>query len=91
MDLIVVQSDLGFLKQVLMRSRIGCCTRFHDQFISSMILLLSGDIHLNHGPPVQINFTHLNICSASSATSQLNKPVALAEFISDNDIEILSL
>ena len=56
-----------------------------------MILLLSGDIHLNPGPPVQINFAHLNICSASSVTAQLNKPVALAEFISDHDIEILSL
>ena len=57
-----------------------------------MILLLSDDIHLHPGPPVQINFAHLNIFSASSVTAaQLNKPVALAQFISDHDIEILSL
>ena len=71
------------------RSIIGS---FHSGRVwFSMILLLSGDIHLNPGPPVQINFAHLNICSASSVTAQLNKPVALAEFISDHDIEILSL
>ena len=70
------------------RSIIGS---FHCKMWFSMILLLSGDIHLNPGPPVQINFSHLNICSASSVTAQLNKPVALAEFISDHNIEILSL
>ena len=69
------------------RSVIGS---FHCKMWFSMILLLSGDIHLNPGPPVQINFAHLNICSASSITAQLNKPVALAEFISDHNIEILS-
>ena len=36
MDLIVVQSDLGFLEQLLNVDalKIGCCARFHDQFIS---------------------------------------------------------
>ena len=48
--------------------------------------------HLSQsGSSVQINFAHLNICSASSVTAQLNKPVALARFISDHNIEILSL
>ena len=53
-----------------------------------MMALLLGDLHLN---PVQINLAHLNICSASSVTAQLNKLVALTEFSSDHDIEILSL
>ena len=70
------------------RSIIGY---FHCKMWFSMIFFLSGGIHLNPGPPVQINFAHPNICSASSVTAQLNKPVVLAEFFFDHNIEILSL
>ena len=58
-------------------------------FLSALLLLLSGDINLNPGPTFQ--FAHLNIRSASSITHELNKPAVLQEFISDHNIEVLSL
>jgi Reverse transcriptase (RNA-dependent DNA polymerase)/Endonuclease-reverse transcriptase len=56
-------------------------------------LLLSGDIQLNPGPsnPFTISFSTLNIRSASTITSDLDKPELLQNFILDKSIEILAL
>ena len=63
-----------------------------------MLLILSGDINLNPGPPFanisSLKFACLNIRSASSITPDLNKPAVLQEFITDDPlkpIDILSL
>jgi hypothetical protein len=55
-----------------------------------LLLVLSGDINLNPGPPCTINIAHLNTRSISSISENLNKPALLQEFILDQDIEILS-
>src|SRR5207244_11194112 len=67
-------------------------------FLFSMLLILSGDINLNPGPPItnisSLTFSCLNIRSESSITPELNKPAVLQEFLSGdlrNPIDILSL
>ena len=60
----------------------------------SLLLLLSGNVELNPGPVVissDVNFGCLNIRSASSITSALDKPYLLQEFIADSSIELLAL
>lgn len=59
-------------------------------FTLSLILLLAGDIHLNPGP-VTLNFANLNTRSVSSITNAINKPALLQDFITDQDIDIISL
>ena len=56
-----------------------------------LLILLAGDINLNPGPVPSLNLAHLNTRSVASVTNDLNKPAALLGFISDNNIEILSL
>ena len=68
-------------------------------FLSSLILLLAGDINLNPGPTTTstltksttIQFASLNVCSISSVTDSLDKPTLLTEFIADENIEIFAL
>src|ERR1051325_3099843 len=70
--------------------RFPRCTNF----LFSMLLILSGDISLNPGPPMthsSLLFSLLNIRSASSITPQLNKPAALLDLIADKNIDILFL
>src|SRR5215469_10066048 len=56
-------------------------------------LLLSGDVELNPGPSTSntLSFATLNIRSASSITSDLDKPAVLRYFILCNSIDILLL
>src|SRR5215469_5699497 len=56
-------------------------------------LLLSGDVELNPGPspPNNLSFATLNIRSASSVTSELDKPTVLRYFILCNSLDILLL
>ena len=70
--------------------RFPRCTNF----LFSMLLILSGDISLNPGPPMthsSLVFSLLNIRSASCITPQLNKPAVLQDLIADKHIDILSL
>lgn len=61
-------------------------------FLLSILLLLSGDIHVNPGPTqTTLEFAHLNIRSATSIAPDLDKPSLLQEFISDQSLEILAL
>ena len=56
-------------------------------------LLLSGDVELNPGPslPNNLSFATLNIRSASSITSDLDKPEVLRDFILTNSLDVLLL
>jgi exonuclease III len=61
-------------------------------FMTRILLLLAGDVHVNPGPSSSsVQFAHLNIHSAASVTADLDKPTLLCEFISDQDLEILAL
>ena len=72
------------------------CSR-HVHFLVTLLLILAGDVSLNPGPTVQqygsqsLNFCHLNIRSASSITTDLNKPAVLQDFIATENIDILAL
>ena len=59
----------------------------------SLILLLAGDVEINPGPTpsTSLNISHLNIRSASSITTELDKPASLQESIADLKLDILSL
>src|SRR2546426_12000193 len=70
----------------------------YTNFLFSMLLILSGDINLNPGPPItsisSLKFSCLYIRSVSSITPELSKPAVLQEFLSGdprNPIDILSL
>ena len=65
----------------------------HAHFLFTLLLILAGDINLNPGPaPVQsLNFSHLNIRSASSITPDINKPAVLQDFILSHNIDFLAL
>ena len=54
------------------------------------LLLLAGDIELNPGP-APLKFAHLNTCSIASINKKHDKPALIQEFISDNEIEIMSV
>ena len=57
-------------------------------------MLLSGDVELNPGPLsnlCNINFATLNIRSASTINSDLDKPAVLQNIILDNSLDILVL
>jgi hypothetical protein len=56
-----------------------------------LLLLLSGDVELNPGPDSFLSFSCLNVRSATSTTANLDKPVCIQEFITDNSLDILSL
>ena len=62
-------------------------------FLLCLILLLAGDIEINPGPVslTSLNLSHLNIRSATSVTSQLDKPTSIQETILDHKLDILSL
>jgi len=65
-------------------------------FLTSLLLLLAGDIEVNPGPgptptPTSLNFSHFNIRSASTITTTLDKPSTLHEFITDYSLDVLSL
>jgi len=73
------------------RQRLLSSPTVHS-FTLSLLLILSGDIHLNPGPnSTTLQFAHLNICSAASITATLDKPTVLKEFLADQNLEILSL
>jgi hypothetical protein len=90
-------------KPTLFSHGIYSAHRKHTHFLFSLILLLSGDVSLNPGPVAtspssyktetscSLNLTLLNIRSAASITSELNKPAAIHELISDHSIDILAL
>jgi hypothetical protein len=67
-------------------------SRAHS-FLISFILLLAGDVEVNPGPPSPsfINLSHLNTRSSTSITPDLDKPASIQEFISDNNLNLLSL
>ena len=63
-------------------------------FLITLLLLLSGNVEPNPGPDFidpTLQFACLNIRSASSVTSILDKPYLLQEFITDNLIDTLAL
>jgi hypothetical protein len=63
-------------------------------FILVLLLILAGDVQTNPGPvsySSSINFSCLNICSASSITTHRDKPAVLQEFLSDHSVDILAL
>ena len=74
-------------------TRYGLRPSCNTNFLFTLLLLLSGDINLNPGPITSspLCLAHLNIRSASSITSDLNKPALLQEFLSDYGIDILAL
>src|SRR5207245_228615 len=63
----------------------GLCFPRYTNFLFSILLILSGDINLNPGPPFtnisSLKFASLNIRSASSITPNLNNPTIFQEFI----------
>jgi hypothetical protein len=63
------------------------------EFLLILLLLLAGDVSLNPGPSSSpsLNFSHLNVRSASSITHDLNKPAALQDFIINRNINVLAL
>jgi len=65
----------------------------HSSLLISLLLLLAGDIEVNPGPtsPQFLNTSHLNIRSATTITADLDKPAALQEFVTDNNLDILTL
>ena len=67
----------------------------HTNFLYTLLLLLAGDINLNHGPTdfssSSIYFALLNIRFASSISTDLNKPEALHNFISNHHLDIILL
>src|SRR5437867_6932659 len=74
------------------RPSLSCSRRFN--FRSVLLLLLAGDVQSNPGPVVyssSLNFSCLNIRSASSISTDLDKPAVLQEFLSDHSIDILAL
>jgi len=87
----VPYSFLSISKISLSFSNLSCSR--HHRFLFSLLLLLSGDISLNPGPSANNSFlgSHLNVRSVSSITENLNKPAVLQEFITDNNIQLLSL
>ena len=63
-------------------------------FYVVLLLLLAGDVQTNPGPVLyssSLNFSCLNIRSASSITTNLDKPAVLQQFLSDHSIDILAL
>ena len=83
----------GSLLYRLMTKRYGLIPphRPHS-FILPLLLMLCGDIHLNPGPnPSSLQLAHLNIASATSTSPTLDKPTLLKQFLSDQNVEILSL
>lgn len=82
-----------------------CCSESHvtnyfhashhrSSLLIHLLLLLAGDIKLNPGPfsnSTSLSFACLNIRSAASISDALNKPCTLQEFITDHELEILSL
>src|SRR5207244_3151730 len=77
--------ETSFLCQSSM-TRNGLRFPGYTNFLFSMLLILSGDINLNPGPPItnisSLKFSRLNIRSAASITPDLNKPAVLQEFLS---------
>ena len=77
------------------RSIVSCGLQSRPQscLLISFLMLLSGDIELNPGPtlPISLNISHLNTRSAASVTPQLDKPAAIQEFITDYNLDILTL
>src|SRR5437867_7449082 len=74
------------------RPSLSCSRRFN--FLVVLLLLLAGDVQSNPGPVVtssSLNFSCLNIRSASSISTDLDKPAVLQEFLSDHSIDILAL
>ena len=71
----------------------GLRSRRHLHPFFSLLLILSGDIHLNPGPSSSkfLTLGHLNTRSVSSITADLDKPSVLQEFILDNSLDLLSL
>lgn len=65
-------------------------TAYSTNFILCLILMQSGDIEVNPGP-TSIKFSHLNVLSASSCSSTLNKPIAIQEFITDQNLDLLAI
>jgi len=65
-------------------------TAYSTNFILCLILLLAGDIEVNPGP-IYLKFSHLNVHSASSCSSTLNKPIAIQEFIADHNLDLLAI
>ena len=56
-----------------------------------LVIALSGDVELNPGPAIgKIHFAHLNSQSVS-ATSLVDKPLLIQNFMSDDKIDILAL
>ena len=55
-----------------------------------MLLILSGNVELNPGPTF-IQFAHLNTNSITSVTVKHDKPALLCDFISDYNVELMSL
>src|SRR5437867_3930144 len=77
---------------VLRRPSLSCSRRFNFHVV--LLLLLAGDVQSNPGPVVtssSLNFSCLNIRSASSISTDLDKPAVLQEFLSDHSIDILAL
>ena len=64
-----------------------------SSFFIYLLMLLAGDIEMNPGPasPASLNFCHLNVRSATSITSEIDKPAAILEFLFDYNIDLLAL
>src|SRR3989441_2981141 len=76
----------------LRRPSLSCSRRFN--FLVVLLLLVAGDVQSNPGSVVtssSLNFSCLNIRSASSISTDLDKPAVLQEFLSDYSIDILAL
>ena len=72
---------------------LGLCSRRHTKFFVSLLLFLSGDIHVNPGPSSQTfhSFCALNVCSATSISLNCDKPTLIQQFITDNNFDFLFL
>ena len=72
---------------------LGLCSKRHLKVFFSLLLFLSGDVHVNPGPFPNpfYSFCSLNVCSATSVKPNCDKPLLLQEFITDNNFDCMFL
>jgi hypothetical protein len=88
----------GFLRHLTTTPSSHAHRYRHALFLFTLLVTFAGDINLNPGPPHPIHntpsslsFSHLNTRSVTSITSDINKPTVLQDFITSNNIDIMTI